>query len=103
MIQKFRFLSRIPNHRKFEFAARYYDAEKEDLDKRVKAAMAESKNLKKEDIERRIRFSDSFNDVSMSRKSYSRIQHQKNMATVRFLIILSILLILSLYIFVKVL
>ena len=102
MVQKFRFLSKIPDHRKYEMLPRYWDREKEELDKRVKAAVAESKSDYEEE-HRRIRFSDSFYEASISRKSYGRVQHQKNMQTVRFLVILSILLITSLYIFVKVL
>ncbi|MEA3316341.1 MAG: hypothetical protein U9R54_00060 [Bacteroidota bacterium] len=38
-------LFHLPSNKKFNFASRYYDEQKEDLEKRIKAAKAESRQL----------------------------------------------------------
>jgi len=102
MAQKktFRFLSRLPEHRRFQYTPRYYDADKEDLERRVKMAKTDRE---KEQLEQEFRIRDKFGHVRMNRQQYSRLQHQKVMSKVRFLFILNILLLIALYIFVKVL
>jgi len=112
-MKNFRFLSKVPKNKSFSFTPRYYNPEKDELEKRVKLAMLEAKQDKEAKIidEERGRFSireqhkmaDKFNDVSINRSSMQRIQHQKNVANVRFIVILNILLIIVLYIFIKVL
>lgn len=101
MFHSFRSLSRVPQHKKFSLEPRYYDAEKEELESRVKLSTADAARADK--LRREFRISGRFQDARYERSTYKRVQHQKNMATVRFLIILNLLLIIVLYIFVKVL
>ncbi|MDA3780639.1 MAG: hypothetical protein PF487_10540 [Bacteroidales bacterium] len=42
-------LFHLPNNKKFTFATRYYDEQKEDLEKRIRAAKAESKQMNPEE------------------------------------------------------
>jgi len=42
-------LFHLPRNKKFNFAARYYNEQKEDLEKRIKAAKAESGQLNPEE------------------------------------------------------
>ncbi len=102
MVQKktFRFLSRLPEYSRFQYKPRHYDPDKEDLARRVKMAKSDRE---KEQLQQEYRIRDKFGHVRMNRQQYSRLQHQRVMSKVRFLIILNILLLLALYIFVKVL
>jgi uncharacterized membrane protein len=86
---------KVPKHRIFDFKAWYYDAEKEAFEERVKKARAEGKEGSHENyLRRKIKFSDRLNGAIDDKRFSAKIQHQKTMSRIRFLIILQILLIL---------
>jgi flagellar biosynthesis/type III secretory pathway M-ring protein FliF/YscJ len=93
---------RVPKHRIFDFKTRYYNAEKEAFEERVIKAGAEGKEGRDEKhIRRNIKFSDRFNHTIEDKRFSAKIEHQKTMSRVRFLIILQILLIIVIFIIYK--
>ena len=101
-MKNFRFLIRLPETNKFEFTPRYYDQEKEDLQKRVRAAAAE-RQISEEEARREIKFSEEFSRANRHKLFESKVKHQKNMANLRFIMILMMFMIIGLYIFIKLL
>ena len=94
-----RSMFKLPRNKKFEFQPRYYDPEKEDLERRVRMARAqagEDAEVDEEILRKKLSFEDRLRSSAADRNFCSRIQHQKSMSRLRFFIILNILLLLSL-------
>jgi hypothetical protein len=89
---------KIPSHRKFQYDPRYYDPDKEDLERRITMAELDAKD-KEEALNKRhkLRFQDRWKSAADDRNFYTRIHHQKSMMRIRFFIILNILLLLVIF------
>lgn len=93
--------SKTPKHKSFHYGPRYFNAEKDELDKRVKMAKLAGDTDDSDHIRRKISFSDKFRDSVFDRAFSARIRHQKMMSRIRFLVVLNILLIMVLVVFFK--
>ncbi len=95
MIKK---MFKIPEHSRFHYVPRYYDPEKEELERRIRLAEMEA-GSREEAMKkvRSIKFEDRMRTARANDRFYARIQHQKTMSRVRFFIILNILLIITIF------
>ncbi len=73
--------------RRFDYQSRYYDAAKEDLENRVKAAKRESENM--ENAGRMARLEKEFE--SIREKSYSFKKRETSKSRLRFILILFVI------------
>lgn len=103
MIKKFRFLSKLPNHRSFAYKPRYFNADKEELQKRVDDAVKASNSEYELSIRRKHKISEEFHRQVTNKSTIARVQHQKSISNIRFVIILNILLIIAIYVAFKLL
>lgn len=103
MIKKFRFLSKLPNHRSFAYKPRYFNPEKEELQQRVDSAIKANKDESAFSIKQKHKISESFHRQVTNKNTIGRVQHQKSISNIRFLIILNILLIIAIYVVFKLL
>jgi len=86
----FRFsLFKTPGHQRFDYAPLYYDAEKEELKERLKAAGHQLEEDKVEGEYRRMKLAHEFS--AMRRKSAAFARRQKSKSRLRFIIILGLL------------
>jgi len=95
MIKK---MFKLPDHSKFNYEPRYYDPEKEELERRIR--LARMKADSEEEFEKRIRsikFEDRLRTARANDRFYARVEHQKTMSRVRLFIILNILLIITIF------
>lgn len=89
---------KIPSHRKFQYDPRFYDPEKEALERRIKMAELDAED-KEEALNQaqKVKFQHRWKSASSDRNFYTRIHHQKSMMRIRFFIILNILLLLVIF------
>lgn len=95
MIKK---MFKLPDHSKFNYEPRFYDPEKEELERRIR--LARMKTDSEEEFEKRIRsikFEDRLRTARANDRFYARVAHQKTMSRVRLFIILNILLIITIF------
>lgn len=72
--------ARLPKHKKFEFQPRFYNPDKEDLDKRKRWAEAEErlKQLEKEEVKEELSKLSSYNEEnSILRGSFGRAKEKR--------------------------
>lgn len=72
--------TRLPKHKKFEFQPRFYNQDKEDLDKRKRWAEAEKnlKELKKDEAEQEVKELSEYNqESSVLRGSFGRAKEKR--------------------------
>ncbi|WP_375562478.1 hypothetical protein ACE193_08000 [Bernardetia sp. OM2101] len=72
--------ARLPKHKKFEFQPRFYNPDKEDLDKRKRWAEAEErlKQLEKEEVKEELNELSSYNEEhSVLRGSFGRAKEKR--------------------------
>lgn len=87
---------RTSKNKKYNYKPLYYNKEKEDFERRVRlAAIKNDTDFKS--MERMVRLSDKFQDNQADHHFFRKVRHQKNMARLRFLIIINILLIIVIF------
>lgn len=91
-------LFRLPKVRKYNYTPRYYDPVKEEFEQRVKQAEAKSSGRGHlVDFKRSMRLKDQWREAQGDRQFFAKVQHQKMMSRIRFLIIVNVLLILVIF------
>lgn len=90
-------LFKLPNHKRFDFSARYYDQDKERMDqKRASIAKQLNKDVLESKIEREERIREQFKART---NSYSSSQNSSFWSNIRLLVIFGILMIGFYYIY----
>lgn len=93
-----RSMFRLPKHRKFEYQPRYYDPVKEELEQRITEVKNRGASVNRmHNFRRQLAFQDKFKEATSDRLFFARMQHQKNMSRLRFLLIINILLIIVIF------
>lgn len=92
---KFPSFTKINKHRQFHYTPMYYDADKEDLDKRVKMAKVKH-GIEEgdEDIKRELRMRSQFKDNKSAMDSYKKWN-----SSIRLIVILGIIIYLAYIVF----
>lgn len=91
-----RSMFRTAKNKKFNYEPLYYNKKQEEFDRRVhKAALENDSDVKS--MERLVRLSDTIREKQSDRQFFRQVKHQRNMARLRLLIIINVLLIIVIF------
>lgn len=93
-----RSMFKLPKHKKFEYQPRYYDPVKEEMEQRIAEVEGRGASVNRmRSFKRQLEFQDKFKEATSDRLFFARMQHQRNMSRLRFLLIVNILLIIVIF------
>ena len=93
-----RSMFKLKGPKRFQYAPRYFDPVKEELEHRVREAKIRGEGrLSLISMRRQAALSGKWEDASADRQFFARVQHQKNMSRLRFMLIINILFILIVF------